>query len=42
MERQGELFAQGVRLIVERLNLSQEQAALLPAAVEAAVLEQTG
>src|SRR5262249_22049884 len=39
MERQGELFAQGVRLIIERLNLSQEQVALLPAAVEAAVVE---
>jgi hypothetical protein len=41
-EAQGELFAQGVRLIVERLNLSEEQAALLPVAMEAAVLELTG
>jgi len=42
MERQGGLFAQGVRLIVERVSLSREQAALVPATVEAAVLEQTG
>lgn len=41
-ERQGELFAAGIRFILDRLNLTEGQAALVPAAIEAAALELTG
>lgn len=38
-ERQGELFASGVRAILDKLGLTEEQAAMVPQVIEATVRE---